>query len=306
MALKKEWEEMKQASQSIDSSVNNQQLNQLEVSDRFPLPKQAKQASTIKKCLRALIFARVSSVEQTTIEEQVEKCKQYCREKKYEIIEPIITGAYSTKDNKRKKGALKNPLQYMRIKKPQHSQAFQLAEQQRYDILVCYASDRLGRDFGFVVWYIINLYDMDVRIESTLQGKDLFMLFITSLIAWYENSLKSTRVISSHQKSISKGLYIGRIPTGYIREGEGQQRHWIVDTQKATLIQKIFELCKNGMSVHKIGLHVGLDHKTIQGILINPTYCGYLWNGNLNKWTKASHPAIIPIELFTEVQKKLQ
>jgi DNA invertase Pin-like site-specific DNA recombinase len=201
------------------------------------------------------IYARVSTGDQTAIQ-QLEQLREYCKKQKlYKIYEEYIDeGESALKQNR-----------------PAYQRLLEDARRRKIDVILVYKLDRFSRSLKELVNTIDVLKGYGVDFVShtekdfdttTATGK--LMFHIVSAFAQFERDMISERTKLKLMYLKSKGVKLGR-PSK-------------VDTQMA------FSLRDKGLSLRQIGLEMGCDRSTVSKLLKK---CHYGQNqqssGHLNR-----------------------
>ena len=279
-----------------------------------------------KKSIRCAIYARVSTEEQARksgkeanpLTSQIETCRHFIALKKEENwIETKIyeDAGYSGKN----------------LKRPLLQELLQDIELGLIDTIVFYKYDRLSRspkDFYHLVevfekYNIIFASATQPLDTSTSAGK--LMLNMLLSFAQFERELISERTISTLEQRAKDGKWRGGwIPFGYDYDFEKQTL--IVNKKESEGVKLMFERWVEGKRLYEIKEEVdskGLKNKTrtiktkkgitktvggtrfdeddVTRILKNPVYAGIIRHKEYS--FKAQHKAIVPLNLFKEVEK---
>ena len=149
--------------------------------------------------MKVAIYARVSTEDQTT-EQQVIPCVKRCESEEwdYVVYEEKISGAKETRPN------LDLMLQDMRKRK--------------FDIIMVYKLDRLGRSTKHLLQLIAEFNNKGIKFISLSEGFDtktpmgMFALTIMGAMAQMERELIGERTRAKLAYLKSKGVRIGRPP----------------------------------------------------------------------------------------------
>jgi len=192
-----------------------------------------------KEYKHAAIYARVSTNTQadkgTGIDLQLERCRNTCREKGYEIInEYIDDGVSGTKDiHKRKK----------------FPELLKDAADGKFDVLVFFSFDRLARDLRVFLSIVDELRKINIKIVSCKEDIDTttkngdFMMNIYATIANLElETIKERLKLGREQKRKTRGYVGGRVPYGY----KVINKEVFIDEEKAKIIRKVFTYASEG------------------------------------------------------------
>ena len=196
----------------------------------------------------------------------------------------------------------------VRASKRDSIQAIQeLAKTGKFDILLVFMFDRIGRisdETPFVVeWFAKN----DIRVWSTQEGEQRFgnhtdklMNYIRFWQADGESEKTSIRTKTSLGLLVEDGHYKGgNPPYGYILVKSGrldkkknEKKNLAIFEEEAVIVQKVFDLyVRHGCGVHKIASILNAEgirtragknwhHASINGMIRNLTYTGVLRSGD--------------------------
>jgi DNA invertase Pin-like site-specific DNA recombinase len=149
--------------------------------------------------MKAAIYARVSTIDQTC-ENQLLELRQYCKARGWSIwAEFIDNGVSGSKD---RRPALDDLLAH--------------ARRRRFDVLVCWRLDRLGRSLRHLVTLLGDLHDLGIGFISLGEGIDLgtpagrLQLHILAALAEFERSRIQERVRAGLARVRSEGRRLGR------------------------------------------------------------------------------------------------
>jgi DNA invertase Pin-like site-specific DNA recombinase len=149
--------------------------------------------------MKAAIYARVSTTDQTC-ENQLLELRQYCKARGWSIwAEFIDNGVSGAKD---RRPALDDLLAH--------------ARRRRFDVLVCWRLDRLGRSLRHLVTLLGDLHDLGIGFISLGEGIDLgtpagrLQLHILAALAEFERSRIQERVKAGLARVKAEGRRLGR------------------------------------------------------------------------------------------------
>jgi len=209
------------------------------------MEKSRNEKSDVPKINKAAIYCRISTLSQLNdglgLEGQVNLCTKYCNIKKYEIHEiyqdKAISGTMNCSDRSEFKKLLDDAING------------------KFNILVCYKLDRLGRNNGDVISMIENLKKLNITqifIEdgidsSTIEGM-LFLGIFASMNS-YELEMIKRRLKTGLENKRKKNGHIGRkLPYGYVRIN----KQICLDQDKISIVKFIFNNIDKGLSMNKI------------------------------------------------------
>lgn len=271
---------------------------------------------------KAALYLRVSTEEQKkegfSLDAQKDVLRGYCAAKGYEIFDVYDDGGYSGKD----------------FNRPDMQRLLRDSRDQKFDIVLAVAVDRISRDNKDVLTFIddelhprgqkliISTCDID---SSTHVGKMFISLLGT--FAEYERKLIVDRVKKGMEKRSSKGLTNGGRMLGY----DSVDGNLVVNEEEAAIVREIFELRTEGKGYKTIATILNKKGKKTKGtknkqgtsfsinavktILENEKYTGSMSWGRMRDWNskrragksdptivKEAHEAIIDMELWNKVQ----
>lgn len=271
---------------------------------------------------RVYCLYRVSTlgqVEKDDIPMQRQACHGFAHEKGWQIIEEFTEKGIS---GYKRSAEQREALQKLR----------QAAVQKKFDVLLVFMFDRLGRrddETPFVVeWFVKN----DVEVWSVMEGEQRFEDHVDKLLNYIRfwqasgESLKtSIRTRARIEQLIQEhGFVGGTAPYGYqlCRMGRTNKKghdiyDLIVDPEASSVVKEIFQMyCYEREGTHRISTYLNRrSHRTKQGalwnsasvrnVLLNPAYTGIRRFGSITTG-RFPHLQIIEDELFLIAQKRLQ
>ena len=263
----------------------------------------------MKELKKAVIYARYSSDRQTeqSIEGQLRVCNEFAKANDIVIVDEYIDRAMTgTNDNR---PAFKKML----ADSDRHSP---------WDIVLVYAIDRFGRNSIEVA---VNkqrlqksgkiLLSATQRTSTNVDGsKNLDGILLENVLiglSEYYSAELAQKIRRGLKESWSKGQFTGGILAyGYKLENKKA----VIDNDQANIVLDIFNMYANGFDatdiidkLHSKGImHKGKPflHNAIYGILHNEKYIGKCTFNN-ETYTNI-YPAIVPLDLFNQVQIKLE
>ncbi len=269
----------------------------------------------------AAIYARYSSDRQNpeTIEVQVDKCLAYGDREGLTVEERHI---YT--DQAKSGMSEAGRVEYMAM--------LAAAAEGAFEVVVAYMFDRIGRDFLENTQSIHKLQGLGIEVWSATQGKNPFMRDISLAVAEETNRRHAERVRDALSAAAKKGRWIGgRPPFGYRKiQAEGDEKPWSLEIipEQAAIVKRIYSMYADGTGGMTITYRLNQegvptekgstwDASTVQNILTNPAYRGYVvWNRRKgvrqangkrshqmrprSEWiiAKGAHPAIIEDDLW--------
>ena len=149
--------------------------------------------------MRAGIYARVSSKDQTT-ENQLLELRRYCEARGWEIFKEYVDeGVSGAKD-----------------RRPALDQLVADAKRRRFDVVVAWALDRIGRSMRHLVLLLEDLESAGVHFVSLREGLDLssaagrLQLHILAALSEFERARIQERVRAGLARARQQGKRLGR------------------------------------------------------------------------------------------------
>lgn len=269
----------------------------------------------------AIIYLRVSSVQQARKELPVESQLQYAQAKAKDlgaVVVAIFTdNGISGRSDKRVD--FQEAIAYCEANKPDYFIAWDTARfaRNRIDAALYKRDLRLiGTDVVYVSMSIDTKTDEGWFVEALLEVMDE---------STSRRISKDTK--RSMMKNAEEGYFNGgRVPFGYQTLAEGNRKKVVVRDDEAVIVREMFALCQRGMGALSIAVsmnNAGHSHRgrpwaksTVITLLKNQTYIGYtIFNRRKHhsqtvepeaNWIKTkSHPAIIEESIFMDTQRKI-
>jgi len=183
---------------------------------------------------KVCLYCRVSTAHQTS-ENQLRELRAVAERMGYEIVSEFIdngiSGAKSRKD------------------RPALDEMMRLATQRKFEMVICWSIDRLGRSLQHLVEILNELQAMKIDLFFMQQGMDTTtpsgrMIFsVFGAIGEFERNLIRERVIAGQQRAKASGVHIGR-PT---KMNDGMRSAIKVMHQNGMSIRQIAKSCKVGV-----------------------------------------------------------
>jgi DNA invertase Pin-like site-specific DNA recombinase len=148
--------------------------------------------------MKAAIYARVSTVDQTA-ENQLLELRRYIEARGWSAQEFVDSGVSGSKENRPALDALLRD-----------------AKRRRFDVLVCWRLDRLGRNLRHLVTMLDELTDLGIAFVSLGEGIDCttpagkLQLHILAALAEFEKERIRERVLAGLQRARTQGKRLGR------------------------------------------------------------------------------------------------
>jgi DNA invertase Pin-like site-specific DNA recombinase len=254
--------------------------------------------------LRVAVYLRVSTTEQAkegySLGAQLERLRNYCSAREWEVAREYVDDGYSGRS----------------IKRPAYKSMME--EKDEWDMILVMKMDRIHRNSKNFMEMMDCLRRWGKEFSSMQESLDTstamgrFVVDIIQRIAQLESEQIGERVyIGMKQKASTEGGILGFAhPYGYDYE-EGELK---VNETEAEAVKLMFSLYQEGKSTTYIAEELDKREfptkrngcwsaRTVGKILKNPVYCGFLeWDDIV---FKGEHEAIIAIEEFNGVQKRL-
>lgn len=148
--------------------------------------------------MRAAIYARVSTLDQEP-ENQLRELREYCSRRGWQPREYVDKGVSGAKE-----------------KRPALDQLLLDARRRRFDVLVCWRLDRLGRNLRHLILLLDDLHATGVAFVSLAEGIDAttpagrLQLHVLGAIAEFERSRVQERVKAGLARVRAQGKRLGR------------------------------------------------------------------------------------------------
>src|SRR5712691_2419373 len=148
--------------------------------------------------MKAAIYARVSTVDQEP-ENQLQELRRYVEARGWSAVEYVDRGVSGAKD-----------------RRPALDQLLADARRRRFDVVVCWRLDRLGRNLKHLIMLLEDLQALGVAFVSLAEGIDAttpagkLQMHILGAIAEFERERIRERVLAGLQRARSQGKRLGR------------------------------------------------------------------------------------------------
>jgi DNA invertase Pin-like site-specific DNA recombinase len=148
--------------------------------------------------MRAAIYARVSTLDQH-VENQLTELRQYVERRGWTAVEYVDRGVSGAKD-----------------RRPALDELLKAARRRRFDVLVCWRLDRLGRNLRHLILPLDELQALGIAFVTLGEGIDTstpagrLQLHILSAIAEFERSRIQERVRAGLARAKAQGRKLGR------------------------------------------------------------------------------------------------
>jgi DNA invertase Pin-like site-specific DNA recombinase len=148
--------------------------------------------------MRCAIYARVSTLDQEP-ENQLQELRRYVAARGWTAVEYVDRGVSGAKD-----------------RRPSLDQVLADARRRRFDVLVCWRLDRLGRNLRHLVTLLEELQALGIAFVSLNEGIDAttpagkLQMHILGAIAEFERARIAERVKAGLQRARAQGQRLGR------------------------------------------------------------------------------------------------
>jgi len=164
--------------------------------------------------MRAAVYARVSTVDQEP-ENQLQELRTYAQARNWSAVEYVDRGVSGAKD-----------------RRPALDDLARDARRRRFDVVVCWRLDRLGRNLKHLITLLDELQALGIAFVSLAEGIDAttpagkLQMHILGAIAEFERERIRERVLAGLQRARAQGKRLGRprnrpvklvIPGGSVR-----------------------------------------------------------------------------------------
>ena len=186
--------------------------------------------------MKVAIMVRVSTIHQTT-ENQLLELYEVCERNDWSVVEEYnetVSGTKGVNDRKELERMLKD------------------ASRKKFDKLVIWSVDRLGRSMKHLVSVLSQLKDLDIDIYSYKQGIDTSttmgssFFHMVGIFAELENNMRRERQIVGIKRALKDGVKFGR-----------------KDVVDEDVEYEIMKLRQKGKSYRKIADRVGISHTRV-------------------------------------------
>jgi DNA invertase Pin-like site-specific DNA recombinase len=148
--------------------------------------------------MRAAIYARVSTLDQH-VENQLAELRQYVERRGWTAVEYVDHGVSGAKE-----------------RRPALDGLLKAARRRRFDVLVCWRLDRLGRNLRHLILLLDELQALGIAFVTLGEGLDTstpagrLQLHILSAIAEFERARVQERVVAGLARARAQGRKLGR------------------------------------------------------------------------------------------------
>ncbi len=214
---------------------------------------------------RAVGYCRISTlmqVDNTSLKDQEDKIKMYCKLHDIAIDKMFIDKAVSGKSTDR----------------PEYDKMINYVKENDIEMIVVYKNDRIHRSLYNLLAMIYELQEYEVALVSVTELFDTSnpqgMLFLQMLgsFAEFERAIINERTRNGRIARLNENKWVGGKPSlGYKVNKNGE---FEVDEKEAQIVKDIFKLRSKGISLAKIGTKYGFSKQKVDYILKNKNYIG--------------------------------
>ncbi len=214
---------------------------------------------------RAVGYCRISTlmqVDNTSLKDQEDKIKMYCKLHDIVIDKIFIDKAVSGKSTDR----------------PEYDKMINFVKENNIDIIIVYKNDRIHRSLYNLLAMIYELQEYEVALVSVTEMFDTStpqgMLFLQMLgsFAEFERAIINERTRNGRIARLNENKWVGGKPAlGYKVNKQGK---FEIDEDEAKIVKYIFKLRSKGVSLAKIGTKYGFSKQKVDYILKNKNYIG--------------------------------
>lgn len=259
--------------------------------------------------MRAALYARVSTEEQVegySLDAQRRAFREFCQSKNWTIAEEYVEegkSAHTENLNRR----------------PIFKQAIQDALDHRFDALVVHKIDQFSRKLKVTLETFDKLHKAGIGFVSISEQMDfstptgqVFLAMVGAFSQFYSDNL-SMETKKGWDERRAQGLYCGLLPFGVTKGPDGIPQ---ADPKTFDGLLRAFRAASQGSTDRQIAQTLNergyrtvgnrsgrlFSKDTLRGMLTNRFYLGEIPDGRRG-WLKARHPALVPPELWEEVQR---
>ena len=175
---------------------------------------------------RVVIYTRVSTQDQKTLQMQTERCREYALARGWRISHEVSEVGSGAKKRCEREGLLK------------------LCRQRKVDIVIVWKIDRWGRSVPDIVSTLQELQALGVQFVSITEALDFTtpigraMSGLLAVFAEFERDMLSERVKAGVNQARLKGKRLGRPPVAKSRKDEIQEL-WDKYGNKSLIAKKL-------------------------------------------------------------------
>lgn len=253
-------------------------------------------------------LARVSTLVQVregdSIEAQIERIKQFCQEREYNLIEVLVDEGKSgtVKDDKIKfyLKADSFEIRYDLRSRPALHKILNRARDKEFQGLVFFKWDRFSRDLAFLKNIQRYLKGHGITLIPTDDSDDPLASDIVQVMSSYEIEKTKSRVRQTRLLKYQKGEIVAKAPYGYKKN---MDKKIILNQNTSKIVRRAFEMTANGQSSRSIYGELKIHPQAYYNLIRNKVYMGYVeFEGEIKKGV---HPLIVSEDLYKRANEKL-
>ena len=258
---------------------------------------------------RAIIMSRVSSEEQAkgfSLSVQLEQLTNYCQRHSLEIVQHYRED-HSAKD----------------FNRPEFKKLLAFAKKNKgtIDYLLVTTWDRFSRNVTDSFVMIRQLKNIGIEVQAIEQPIDFTipeskaMLAINLVFPEIDNDRRSIKIRGGIRGSLKAGRWCRRAPMGYQNKRDGQNKPFMIPSDKAPFIQYAFDAIEKGKNQSLIRQELlkkdyKISRNNMSLLLRNPIYIGKIivpaHQDEKETLIEGIHESIISERQFYNVQNILQ
>ena len=248
---------------------------------------------------KAVIYARYSSHNQreASLEQQISECRKYAEKNGYTISEVYQDAAISGRTDER----------------PAFKRMMKDAEKEKFDYIICWKSNRIGRNMTQAMTNMAKLAEYGVEciyteedFDNTASGRFALRNMMNVNQFYSENMAED--ITRGLMDNAEKCMVNGRVPLGYKKGPDGK---YAIDEPAAQLVREIFYRFKTGWIIADIMADLNnrgittrdgkpWKFQSFDKLLQNEQYTGVYKYSTVR--IEGGIPAIIDKKTFEEVQ----
>ncbi|GAA4339578.1 recombinase family protein [Flaviaesturariibacter amylovorans] len=224
---------------------------------------------------KAILYVRVSTDEQAdrgfSLQHQEERLRQYCALQQIEVVD------FYREDHSAKT-----------FERPQFQKLLGRLKKEKKlaNLLLFLKWDRFSRNAGDAYGMINTLNKLGIEPQAIEQPLDLNIPENKIMLAFYlaapevENDRRALNTVAGMRRARKEGRWMGGAPVGYRNTRNERNQPVIVPSEKAPIVQWVFEeICKgisSGEVVRKEAMRrgLGISRGNFYLMIKNPTFCG--------------------------------
>lgn len=259
---------------------------------------------------KVIIYTRVSTDEQAdkgySLRDQIDRLEKYCALKGYEIVKHYQED-YSAKTFERP--SFKKLLDFIKHNK------------RSVDLLLFVKWDRFSRNATEALNMLRTLHKLGVEVDAAEQPIDLRIPENKLMLNFYltapevENDRRAMNTTNGMRRAMKEGRWVNRVPLGYKFIYDEKQKPLLVKSDKAPLINDIFNLVATGsFSLEEVRIKMkskGLqcERNNFWKLVRNPIYCGKIliraYRDEPEEIVDGIHEPIVSEDVYNTVQNVL-